>query len=288
MPAKKNVVDAVVRHRIDVQRFGRSQAEDLIELMAEEDAALIAMLRRRLPHVAANDIRKSRAQALLQAAREARQESMRELRDVMKSELREFLKVEIEAIGASMSRAAGGVVFDTVSADVLRGILARPIAVGEGTARTIAQWIDDIIEADARRVVGALQHAIATGTDVAETIRLLSGSRAAKFSDGLLAQTRRQLETLIQTASKHAAEEAMLAWGEANSGLVIGWMWVTMLDLNVCKRCRAQRGRFIPNGSRRPPKGMKMADYRRGPPIHGRDRCVKVPIFDQRALAQRL
>jgi SPP1 gp7 family putative phage head morphogenesis protein len=280
--------DAIIRHRINVQRFMRGEVADVLDLIGTKDAQLVEELRRRLPHVAVGDIRGLRLRKLMQATFARRVEAFAEAKAEVREQLVAFGRVEAQAVNRMMGAAVSdAVAFNPVRAAQIREAVTRtPFSGGKDAARTLGQWFGDMAKADQRRLLGAIQLGIHNQETVDTIVRRIAGTRANGYKDGVLAVTRREAETVVRTAINHTANEAQRAWGEENADVVAGFQWSSMLDERTCGICKRRDGKFVAVGRNQPPEGMEVADG--SPPAHFQCRCTLVTVFKLDDLADKI
>lgn len=289
MVAQRELFDAVMRHRLDLERYTRREAAVILRLLERHDARLIAMLRQRLPHIRPGDIAGARVRSILATAREMRLDTWRDAHGTLRDDLVELGRVE----GAALARIAEAaipfpVTFNPIRAATLREVVTgQPFAGGHNATRTLRQWFGTLAQGDQQRLLGAIQLGVRNQETVDTMVRRIAGTRKAGFADGVLAISRRAAETAVRTAVNHVSNAAQLEFGRANEDVVAGWQWVGMLDERLCSICAAKRGKFVPNGDRRPPQGMELLGDE-SPPTHPNDRCTLVPVLDVDGLARQI
>lgn len=150
-----------------------------------------------------------------------------------------------------------------------KAVAARPI---RASGTLLDGFMSDLSQSAARRVEGAVRNGYAEGKTVGEVVRQIRGTRAANYKDGITNASRREVETVVRTATQHVANTARAATWEANSDLVQGYVWVSTLDGSTTSTCRSLDGQRFALG-----KGPL-------PPIHPNCRSTTVadlgPKFD--------
>ncbi len=266
--------DAVIHHRIQLQRHSRREAAVVLELMGREDARLVQLLRTRLPRAAAGQ-----TSGLLAEVRGLRREGFGRVRSLIGNDMRALARVEGEAI-AKMAIGAIGVpvTFNPVRAAQLRNAVAEQIFGGgaHGPGRTLAGWLATIAEADRVRLFAAVDLGVRKRETIDDQVRRIAGTRAAGYADGVLAVSRRQAESLTRTAVVHAANAAQKEWAAANADVVTGLEQVEVLDERTCEECEELNGKIW---------GV---DDDQVVPVHLQCRGTLVPIFDLDALADKV
>jgi len=89
----------------------------------------------------------------------------------------------------------------------------------------------------AGKVADALTEAVAFGYNPAKTARMM-----AKYFENAMGQALTDAMRMSRTAQMYAAREASRASYIANSDVVLGWMWKTSLDGDVCMACAVEHG----------------------------------------------
>ena len=289
MVANRQLFDAVVRHHLDLARYTRREASAILRLLERHDARLIAMFRRRLPHIRPGDISGARVRAILATVREMRLEAWRDAHGVLRDDLVELGRVEAAALARIVqSSIPFPVTVNPIRAATLREVVTgRPFAGGHNATSTLRQWFSRMAQGDQQRLMGAVQLGVRNQETVDTMVRRIAGTRRLGFADGVLAMSRREAETAVRTAVNHVANAAQVEFGRANDDVIVGWQWVVMLDERLCPICAPRGGRFVPNGDRRPPDGMEsLGDV--SPPTHPNDRCALVPVLDVEGLASQV
>ena len=98
---------------------------------------------------------------------------------------------------------------------------------------------DDAARFDFER---ALREAIAAREDLGGILQRVRGTRAAGFNDGVIATIKRHAATLTRTAMTAAVNQARLATYRANSDIIKGVQWLSILDNRTSNICIALDG----------------------------------------------
>lgn len=283
----RRLFDSIISHRIDLQRFSRREASIVLGIMGGQDAELVEMLRRRLPHL--NGVDRRAAAELIGAMRKMRRAAFDSVHDKLRGDLVELGKVEGAAI-SKIARATVGVpiAFNPVRENAIKASLSQNVfSGGRGAKQTLGGWFDTLAAADQGRLSEAIQIGIRRQEHVDDMVRRIAGTREAGYADGLLSISRRGAETAVRTGVVHVANAAQREWNRANEDVVIGSRWTSVLDERTCDECRDLDGGFVPNGDREAPDGMEdLGDV--APPAHPNCRCTLVPELDLDALADRM
>lgn len=288
MPARRRDFDAIVRHRIDLQRYAKREASVVLRLMAETDSETARMLRDRLPNLKAGDIRAARAKALIKSVKEQRREGIAHVYGAFRRDVIDLAKAEAETVGRMMAATVRAPVsFNPIDAARMRAaVLDTPMAGGRTAASTLSQFFGDMAVGDQRRLLGAIQLGISRDQTTDTMVKTIVGTRANGYTDGVMAITRREATQAVRTVVNHVANSAQLEWAMANRDVCIGLEISNILDERTCDECRDLDGKFYPTTDAPAPDGMETTD--KIPPIHRQDRCATVPVFDLERLATKM
>jgi len=92
---------------------------------------------------------------------------------------------------------------------------------------------------------------------------------------GILPIARRNVASLVQTATHQVNNDARQLVYEKNDDVIKALIWFTALDERVCPLCIARSGKKWRNGAEHTPIGHTIPFQ--VPPIHFNDRCVLLP-----------
>jgi SPP1 gp7 family putative phage head morphogenesis protein len=119
----------------------------------------------------------------------------------------------------------------------------------------------------------ATQQAFIQGQGIDDVVRILFGTRALQYTDGLVDGTRRQIRTQVRTAMNHFSSTARDLTYKQNSDLIKGVQWVATLDGRTTLQCINLDGKVdYEDGSRRELNGLR-------PPAHYNCRSTTVPVI---------
>lgn len=166
----------------------------------------------------------------------------------------------------------------SVSVDTLRKLVTEKPIQG----RLLGEWFKSLEQADLRALTDAIQLGLALGEDVDSIVRRVVGTRANRYSDGVLAMTRRNAEAVVRTAVNHVSNAARESVWEANSDIILALRWTSTLDGRTSAICRGYDGALIPIAGKPLPSGSRMLqppDAR--PPAHVNCRSIIVAVLDE-------
>jgi SPP1 gp7 family putative phage head morphogenesis protein len=127
----------------------------------------------------------------------------------------------------------------------------------------IAAWVAQEVAA----FEGVIRNSYAQGWTVQQVITFARGTRARNYTDGMLGKLQRDLATMVRTSVQHVSNSSRASVYEANSALVSGYRWVSVLDLKTTPVCRSLDGQVFDLGN-----GPL-------PPAHPNCRSTTIPEF---------
>lgn len=121
--------------------------------------------------------------------------------------------------------------------------------------KLLKNWYKALETSTKNQVSNAINTGIADGSSIPDIVRSLKGTRAAGFSDGILAQSRREVTTIVRTAVTHVTARARDMAYAQNSDVVKAVQWVSTLDDRTTEICGDLDGETDPGklGGQRPP-----------------------------------
>lgn len=247
--------DAVVRDQILVEGYKRTLVDEYTVVIL---AALLASLRNRVNGLNISnfsELSRVRVAKLLKQLNEDTQGIMTAESHWLAEDLYEL----------SETQAAFAALMTGVSPpnrkQLVAAIKGNPLGSGETFLAVLAAWSF----AHSKRVSELVRRATVEGNSPAQVIQGVQGTRGNKFNDGLLAVTRGNVTTSINTAAQHTVITSL---SETFSETTQYYRWVSVLDSRTSTICRSLAGRVYEYG-----KGPM-------PPQHPNCRSSIMPIPD--------
>lgn len=175
--------------------------------------------------------------------------------------------------GRSLEKVVEGVNFKLPSdSQITAAVFNTPLGdIGGASGGSLLEpFFDDMSATSIKRIEGAVRLGYAEGQTTQEIIRRIRGTKAAGFSDGLLATSKRDAETITRTALQHAAQQARNEVWKKNSKVIDKIKIVATLDMKTSSRCRSLDGQIFPIDS-----GPR-------PPFHPRCRTGTVAVLNKK------
>jgi len=257
--------DAAVKHRIGLNRYSSWLVRRVISQLNRVEKDIIS----RLAEAAPDSVAGGRLELLLDAIRVLQAQGWVTIKARLTEDLTDLAEAEALFSDRLTKLAARPEAFTVFSpappvGQVMAAVQARPFQ-----GRFLKGWLDDAEEGEAKRVRETIRQGFIEGRPTAEIVRTLRGTRANKYRDGVLEISRRGAEAMVRTAITHTANVAHEEAYQANSDIVRGVEWVSVLDSRTTMICASRDGKIYPIG-----KGPR-------PPAHIGCRSTTIPVVDK-------
>ncbi|QYW02108.1 minor capsid protein [Stenotrophomonas phage Sonora] len=254
--ANEELLDATLRHQISLRRYSAGLIKRISALLERADADLTIKLRARLAEFEGKpiDFTSARWKELLDEMKSLRAATMVQYRDLARGELAALPAIEASKELAILTASIPiEYAWATVAPDQLRAISSsRPFQ-----GKLLKDWFGDLERADQQRLTAAIQLGMAQGEPVDDIVRRVVGTKAAGYSDGVLAISRRDASSIVRTAVNHVSNTAREYVWDANEDVIQCKVWSSTLDGRTSASCRARDGHGIRVGNNPLPEGMK-------------------------------
>lgn len=151
----------------------------------------------------------------------------------------------------------------TASAAAWSGVLHSPI---QATGTLLEDFVHTWGNRATQRVESAIRTGFAQGKTVDAIVRMIRGTKANNFSDGILGGvTKREASAMVRTALQHVNNAAQQMVYEDNDDIIEGYIWISTLDSRTSQTCKSLDGQVFKLG-----KGPV-------PPIHINCRSSTIP-----------
>lgn len=284
--------DAAIRHQIGIRNLTTTQVNDLVTILEEADAELREELAILLSPFAGRplNISSRRYRDLIATVRSMRDEAMDQIGERLVDDMMELADREA-TFEYGMILAALPIIIpvEKHALSKLERLRQLPFSTSPLGMRTLDQWMGNLKQVDQVRIIDAIQQGLALGESVDEIVRRIGGTRRAGFTDGVLAQTRMNLDAIVRTAvNAYSQAGRELVWDE-NPGLVPYLIWTSVLDSRTSDICRARDGKVAILGDHPTPRGVSLLEPQTArPPAHVRCRSIMVGAFSMEGVVQRM
>ena len=255
MAANQALLDATIRHAVFLERLKAGEVAKFAPFLKQIDRSL----RERLNNSPLTDYNTKRLTKLLSGVDSLLLAIFSEYSDQLTLDLIDLATYEAQFEATSLTKAAPATVsFEAVMPTVTAiraAVLGNPLSIrGPDGGKLLEPFIKDWTTAERTRLTGAIRQGFFEGQTNAEIIQKIRGTKALKYSDGLLAVTDRNATTVVRTAIQHVASQARMETAKANSDVVLKIELVATLDSKTSQICRTLDGKIFPiDSGPRPP-----------------------------------
>jgi SPP1 gp7 family putative phage head morphogenesis protein len=263
MPRTVNelIADRAIRHALYLERYKTGQVQEIIKILnASTELKLIAQIEKGLRDITATSPR-------LQRLFKDNGQLIKAEYVAMQIRLQKNLKDLSEAEGSWQFKALQDSVpialdFVAPAPAVLRALVNKQVVEGV----LLKDWFAELSHKTAFRVNQQIQIGMINGEGIEPIVRRIVGTRAAKYSDGILNASRREVRSVVRTAVANVSNSAYEEMAMANSDIIKGDEIIGTLDTDTCLFCQSEDGKVYPLG-----EGKR-------PPYHWECRCQAIPV----------
>jgi SPP1 gp7 family putative phage head morphogenesis protein len=267
----ENLVDRAIRHQIFIQRYGTSLANRIIDELEKVQPDLVRILTERLMKIHergfdSGPVTTRRLRRLFALIDETVALHNGAAYRQLTLELRQFSKQEgFWQAGLATAEAPTAVTVEMLmpSASLLNAVVTSDPFRG----KHLRTWFGDLTRKQKANIKATVNAGLIEGEGVEQIVRRIIGTRAQKYSDGILDATRAEARMVVRTAANHVSNASRAEVNKANEDIIKGEKIIATLDTRTSPICRVQDGKVYPVG-----KGPR-------PPFHPNCRSTVVPVL---------
>lgn len=254
------VRDRIIRHAVLLEQYKSGEVRKIISFFNRD---LEPDLMEKLTKYAGKTLTENRLRLMRQS-----------MKDVMAAgylRMRKDLEPDLIDLGRSQGKWDAAVIeralpvklsLETLSVPAIKEMVVnRPI-----DGRLVREWFEELGQAQAIKVNRQIMIGVAEGEGIDEMVRRIRGTAKNRYRDGLLAKSRREIESVVRTSVSGVVNNVRQATYQANADVIQAVQWVSTLDSHTCEVCAAYDGQTydLMDGPR--------------PPQHIGCRCTTVPV----------
>lgn len=232
------LADQVIRHSIDLQHYSNGVVRRIIALLNRVDPDMAARLAAALETLPPESFTVERLEAVLASARALNRQAYEQATSELERELRDFAAAEVEWQQGLFRRQIASTFSSVTAEQVYSAALSRPFQ-----GRLLLEWAAGIEANRMTRIRDAVRIGYVSNETIPQIVRRIRGTRAARYTDGLLEIDRRHAETVVRTAISHTAGVTRDRFVEANLDIVDAVVWTSTLDGRTSQPCRLRDGK---------------------------------------------
>lgn len=244
MTANERLLDAAIHRAIDTHQYSEGVVRRLVSMLNGADADIFAALTSALERMPADSFTVARLEALLQ--------SVRAMNDAVYARIGGDLAAQMRAFGAAEAAFQVALFGSAIPAEVLARLPLMMVTAEQVYAavvsrpfqgRLLSEWASSIADDRMRRIREAIRVGYVSNETNAQIMTRIRGTRALRYSDGIIEIDRRSLRSVVNTAVSHTAATARGEFYRANMKLIAAEQWVSTLDSRTTHICQARDGK---------------------------------------------
>lgn len=268
MPTPDLLVEIATRHAVHLEGVKTRYANEFKRFLEQMEDDILARLAKADP----SSITAARLKALLKAVDKTLSDGFGDYEKVWREQLKELgaYEAEFEVKALQQLGMDARWVLPTPN-QIFAAAFVEPLSVeGPDQGKLLAAFYRTWTDRNRIKIVNAIRLASAQGQSTDNLVRRIRGTRAARYRDGLIEATRRDVTMMTRTALQHIAVQSREVVWDANKRVIRAVEWVSVLDSRTSPMCRGLDGRIF--------------DLEKGPrpPIHVACRSTVVPVLKGR------
>lgn len=267
MTFQQDFFDAMIRHQVDLLRFGAGLSKRVHGLLDATEEDIRRQIERRLKRVTGiTPATLARLQRLEKSIAATRLKAWGEVTGLWVSELADVAVAEPAFVAGTIDAFSPFQVDTTLPhANVIRAaVMSRPFQ-----GRHLREWAKSAEQSDIRRIHQAIRIGVVQGEPVPRIVSRVLGAK------GATSLTRHQATAVTRTAINHVSSTARQVFAEENRDIAPEELFVATLDARTTVICMGLDGKRHKVGT--PPRT----------PQHVGCRSTNVPIIDGQVLGER-
>lgn len=260
MTANELLRDRVIEHAVYLERYTKRELVEVLAILEQANDSVIEKIAK-----ASVDISENGKQALLDEIRRIYAAAVEEMRRRFTDQCQALAQQELDFVLSILK--------DTPIEASFAMLTAQQLWAAVTTSPTSGGFLFDELfhaydEGTQQKIIAAIRQGFVEGESIPEIVRRLRGTRALRYTNGIMQASRRGAETLARTIINHISNTAALETYRANADLVKEVEWLATLDRATCPICGALDGTTWPTG-----------DSHALPPAHPGCRCAITPVL---------
>lgn len=249
MALNDDILDASIKHQVDLQHYSNGVVNRMLKLIKRTDADLITEINKALDKLPPESFTARRLDALLESVRDLNKELYAEITGELTTELQELADYELTHQKQLFDNTLPTQVrMASVSVEqVYAASLARPFQ-----GKLLKEWTKGLEVDTSIKIRDAIRIGYVENQTIPQIVQRIRGTKAKSYKDGLLDITKRNAETVVRTAIAHTASFARSRFFEVNSSVIKALKWSSTLDSRTSEICRARDGKLYNADTRKP------------------------------------
>lgn len=265
--APEELINIATRHQVYLERLKTGEANKVEDFLKKLDRTVSARLAGR----DLTEFSRNRLNQLLVSVRSDMLILANELTDQISAQAMALADYEAGFEVRSLEKVSTVSYVVPTAAALEFAVFNNPLSIlGADNGKLLKPFIKDMSQRTLDRVAGAISAGYYEGQTTNQILQAVRGTRANKFTDGIVSQMNNTAKIVTRTALQHAAVQSQQEVWNENADIVKSVKWVSALDSRTSAQCRSLDGRTFKLN-----KGPR-------PPIHPNCRSMVVPELDDR------
>ncbi len=258
----KQLRDNAIRHAVLLEQLKAGELKNLQGYYKQLDQIIRELLTRQ----ELKDYSPKSYQQFLKIAQKEIQVVLEDMAKDINNKLTDIVLYEAEFEQKTLSKTLGQEFKGVTNAALLASLSLVPLQVSGFNAGKTVNDIISSIPYESQRLVNAIKVGVVQGKTNSEIIRFIRGTKANRYTDGILNVVRNSIDSSVRTLISHTATVAKEEVYKANDDIIASVQWISTLDRRTTASCRFLDGKIFNRG-----EGPR-------PPIHYNCRSVIIAV----------
>lgn len=243
----EQIESRLTRHQIDLQRLSNGTVRRILSVLQKSDSRVV----NRLARDDVSQLSRTRMETMLRDLRRIIDSSYVDATGALQIELNALAVYEGEFLDDLFGKVIP-VKMETVTPSPEQIVAAANNRPFQG--KLLKEVYQELPASTFRQVRDTIRNGFVEGRTTDQIVRDIRGRASQGYRDGILAKSKRNVETVVRTAVNHTSNAAREYTYEANDDLIKGVRWVSTLDARTSAVCQARDGKvYEPGKGPRPP-----------------------------------
>jgi SPP1 gp7 family putative phage head morphogenesis protein len=268
------ILDAITGHSVDLTRLEASLRVDVIKQLKILEKDLVKKLKN--AGLEANNVplQRKRMQTLLVQTKKTIKEAYAKIDAKEATNMSSVAGIaETQAVGAINGSIKAKVLSVGMSDQTLGAIASNTLIQGAPSR----EWWSSQATSLQSGFKNIIRQSMLSGETTSNIVKLVAGTEALRYKDGLMQTARNKAEALVRTSVQVVANEARMRTYNANHDIVKYIEWVSTLDSRTSSTCQGLDGKkwTVPEHKPQAPNRQTFP----GPTAHWNCRSTQVPVL---------
>lgn len=270
MGLNDQLADKFIGHDVNLQRLQAEHRRILLKELKALESQIIAKLK----NMAGESFTKARQTALLKQVQKTIQTGYRTIYQAHREAALAMATFDVQKIPTVVNGVVSVQMFTVgVPESVIASLLKDSVVLGAPLRKIWEQEAGALNQA----FIAQMRQGILAGETTDQLIRRVRGTQAANFKDGIMNPRERAVEMRVRTSAQSILNDARWESYQANSDLIQGVQWQSVLDDRTSEICMALSGQTWDLSGN--PLGDTDQPFPGPPPAHPNCRSTLVPIL---------